>query len=112
MLNSNEKKLQTQWIVFSSLLIISWVVLTHVGLVTAIEIWTVSEVFNHCYIVLPASFYLMWEKRKEIAWDKLSPSVLPIPILICQILVYLFGLAGDLTCREERAPRIPLRCQD
>ncbi|MFT5994680.1 MAG: exosortase A [Francisellaceae bacterium] len=92
----DDNKTRNQWIIFSSLLIVSWVVLTYVGLTTAIKIWTVSDIFNHCYIVLPASFYLIWEKRNEIAWDKIKPSMLPIPLLIGQILVYLFGLAGDI----------------
>ena len=94
--NESSANIRSQWIIFSSLMLIGWFSLTYTGISTAVAIWTVSEVFNHCYIVLPASFYLIWEKRYQINWEKIKPTMLPVPILIGQVLVYLFGLAGDI----------------
>jgi exosortase A len=92
----NNITLDRSWKVYVCVTLFTWVLLTYQGLITAIEIWTISDVFNHCYIVLPASFYLMWEKRHEIKWSEIKLTLLPLPFLLGQVVVYLFGLAGDI----------------
>ncbi|GLR70938.1 exosortase A [Agaribacter marinus] len=86
-----------KWIyVLAALISILWVVFTWKGLTTAIEIWYISEIFNHCFIVLPACLYLVWEKRKEIPWHCARIEWWLLPVILMQLLLYLFGYAGDI----------------
>ncbi|MFC3120838.1 exosortase A [Agaribacter flavus] len=73
-----------------------WLAFTWTGVVTAVKIWYVSEIFNHCFIVLPACVYLIWEKRKQVPWQNAHIQAWLIPIIFSQILLYLFGYAGDI----------------
>ncbi len=87
----------TKWIYISAVLVnVLWLVFTWKGINTAVEIWYISEIFNHCFIVLPACFYLIWEKRKEIPWHCARVEWWLLPIIVLQILLYLFGYAGDI----------------
>ena len=78
------------------LLLCSWLVFSYQGLASAIEIWYISEIFNHCFFVIPVSLYLIWEKRDTIPWEYQAISFLALPFIVGQVLLYLIGIAGDI----------------
>lgn len=73
-----------------------WAVFCYVGLRSAIEIWAISEIFQHCFFVFPGAFYLIYQERTKLAHIALSPSWWALPFLCGQIAVYVLGLAGDI----------------
>ena len=79
-----------------SALILSWFFFSYQGLVSAIEIWTISEIFQHCFFVIPGSLYLIYLQRQALAGYAISPSYWAIPFILGQIIVYVVGVAGDI----------------
>jgi hypothetical protein len=46
----------------------------HVEVVRAVEVWDESTAYNHCYLILPISAYLVWERRKALAASSPQPN--------------------------------------
>ena len=80
-----------------------WIGLTFQGLVSAVEIWYISEIFNHCFFVLPVSLYLIWEKKDEINWRARQCTLLALPFIFLQVLLYVIGVAGDIQLFQHAA---------
>lgn len=79
-----------------SALIISWFLFSYQGLVTAVEIWYISEIFQHCFFVVPGALYLIYLQRETLATIEFKPSWWALPFVVGQIVVYVVGVAGDI----------------
>ncbi|MBL26768.1 MAG: hypothetical protein CMM50_04345 [Rhodospirillaceae bacterium] len=53
----------------------------------AVRVWIVSPTYNHCFLIVPISAYLMWERRSVFS------AVSPYPFLPALILIPGFSLA-------------------
>lgn len=73
-----------------------WLLLSYDALYSAGVIWLGNEIFNHCALVIPASLYLIWERRGEIAWSEAKSSNLALFFLFGQLVLFLLGIAGDI----------------
>ncbi|MBF7072152.1 exosortase A [Glaciecola sp. MH2013] len=80
-----------------------WLGFSLQGLVSAVKIWYISEIFNHCFFVIPVSIYLIWEKRNEVDWLNRSLSFYALPLIVLQVLLYLVGIAGDIQLFQHAA---------
>lgn len=78
------------------LLFVSWVVVFWQGLSTAIDIWLISEIFNHCLFVLPGAAYLIYLKRSELDLAYFRPNYLVSVLCVGSLTLYAIGLAGDV----------------
>lgn len=74
----------------------AWAIIFYQGIITAVDVWLVSEVFNHCLFVLPFSLYLIYQKRKAIQFSEIKPTLLPLLPLIGAMFLQLFALVGDI----------------
>jgi len=79
-----------------ALLFSLWLLVFWQGIHTAVEIWLISDIFNHCLFVLPGAFYLIYLKRKELDFSALQPAYFAYLCCLGWLLVYAFGLAGDV----------------
>ncbi|MBT3135655.1 exosortase [Alteromonas sp. ALT199] len=82
--------------VSSFLLLFLWLVFCWQGLTTAVEIWYGNEIFNHCFFIVPGALYLIYLKRYELLAQPIRTSVLALIIVIPALLLYVFGVAGDI----------------
>jgi exosortase A len=73
-----------------------WVLFWYRGTALAMaEIWYRSETFNHGFVVLPISLWLVWRKRKELARLPIDSATWPLPLLALTAFGWLLGdLAG------------------
>ena len=85
-----------QFVALFALLLIVWIVMFWRGIVTAVDIWLISDIFNHCLFVLPGAFYLIYLKRKELSVTEIKPVGWPLLLCIGCALLYLIGIAGDV----------------
>ncbi|WP_395344622.1 exosortase A [Ningiella sp. W23] len=69
----------------------------------AILIWLTNDIYNHCALVLPASAYLIWEKRKQIDLSTVKPSWLAFIALVLQLILYTLGTASDIQLFQHAA---------
>lgn len=92
----NQTKQHQGYIVafFASLLIC--LVLVHEPLYAAIKIWIGNEIYNHCLIVIPASIFLIYERRHQLDWSRLSTSWLGLVFFLGELLFYILGTAADI----------------
>ena len=77
-------------------LIIGWFFFSYQGLVSAFDIWYISEIFQHCFFVIPGALYLIYLQRQALAGYVITPSYWAIPFILGQIVVYVIGVAGDI----------------
>lgn len=73
-----------------------WSVIFYQGYTTAVNVWIVSEIFNHCLFVLPFSLFLIYRKKTQLNIADVKPSFLPLIPLACTIFVQLFAAVGDI----------------
>lgn len=74
----------------------AWLALVYASLWSAIEIWIGNEIYNHCLIVIPASIYLIYEKRLTLDWSQAKMSWLAVFIFVSQLILFVLGAAADI----------------
>jgi exosortase A len=79
-----------------SLILLIWGASFYDGIETAIEIWTVSEIFTHCLFVIPGACYLVFQKRSILSQQPFKPNYWLIMPLLGTLFLYTFGVVGDI----------------
>jgi len=72
----------------------------HVEVVRAVQVWDESTAYNHCFLIIPISAYLIWERRKALAASSPHPNPWVLLAMIPVGLVWLF--ADSLQILEGR----------
>ena len=75
---------------------IAWFYTYSQGILTAIDIWTVSEIFNHCFLVIPGAFFLIYQKRTQLFQQAFAANYWLLIPLIGTLILYTFGHVGDI----------------
>lgn len=57
----------------------------------AVEVWWVSPTFSHCFLIIPISLYLIWNKRHQLT--QMTPRAFPIALaaIIPFVLTWYVG---------------------
>jgi len=66
------------------------------GISTAIEVWYTSEIYNHCFLILPCTFYFIYQKKAKLAVQQFNPNLwllLPFTLLL---FIQVFAQTGDI----------------
>jgi exosortase A len=63
----------------------------HVEVVRAVEVWDESTAYNHCFLIIPISAYLIWERRHALAASSPHPDPRLLLAMIPVGLVWLFA---------------------
>jgi exosortase A len=66
----------------------------------AVHVWIDSTAYNHCFLVLPLTGFLLWERRSTIS--SLSPYPALWPLLMMPLLSAIWLLAAVLDIQEGR----------
>lgn len=83
-------EIRRAWIFAAAALTVFTLVLVAVfwhAVAAAVTVWYESRTFNHCFLIIPISAYLIWERREVFS------TVPPRPLLPALLLAPLFGLA-------------------
>jgi exosortase A len=78
------------------IIVVAWVLVFWQGLTTAVDIWIISDIFNHCLFVLPGAIFLVYIKRAELNVLEVKPNYLVFILCIGSLSLYAIGLAGDV----------------
>jgi len=77
-------------------LLVAWIYVFHDSFISAAEIWYISEIFNHCFFILPGAIFLIYRQRYALQKTNIKPNYwLALP-LIGLLVLYALGLAGDV----------------
>lgn len=84
------------WPLLALLAVLFWGLFSWSALQSAARIWYISEIFNHCFFVLPGAIYLIYEKRRQVDWQQLAPAPVMLLPIVGLILLYAAGAVGDV----------------
>lgn len=79
-----------------SLAIFLWLVAFFPGISTAFSVWRASEIYNHCFFVLPCVAYFSYVKRQAIYTAYVGPSWLLLSLVVPLLFIQVFAQAGDI----------------
>jgi len=91
----SELPLQRLWqvtLAFLALGALAFGFVFHVEVVRAVQVWDESTAYNHCFLIIPISAYLIWERRKALAASTPQPNA---KLLLAMIPVGLIWLIAD-----------------
>ena len=57
----------------------------------AVEVWWIYPAFSHCFLILPISLWLVWEKRQVLAAITPSVSLRPLWVFPAVLALWAFG---------------------
>lgn len=76
-------------------LIFAWFYVYYKALADMTSVWLGSETYSYCFFILPLCLYLIYEKKAQLAYVSIKPSLLLlIPLLFGQAIFLLSDLAG------------------
>lgn len=61
-----------------------------------VTVWRAATTYHHCFLVLPISLFLIWQKRDRIAGLTPRQEPLALCLLVAFALVWLVGRAGQI----------------
>lgn len=77
-------------------LMVLWAVTFYSAILSAAHIWAISEIYKHCFFVIPGAIYLMWRRRYLVVSAKPKPNYWLLLPLVGMLLLGVFGFAGDI----------------
>lgn len=63
----------------------------HATFADMVRVWSTASTFNHCFLILPISLFLIWERRAEVARIAPAPSLLGVGYVGVNALLWLTG---------------------
>tara|TARA_R110001592_G_scaffold59205_6_gene179675 strand:+ start:6166 stop:7650 length:1485 start_codon:yes stop_codon:yes gene_type:complete len=79
-----------------AVIFIAWFYTYNQGINTAINIWIISEIFNHCFLVIPGAFFLIYQKKAQLVQQPFVANYWLFLPLVGALILYTFGLVGDI----------------
>ncbi len=81
--------------VFFSTLLLTWFIVYFQALADMVGVWLGSETYSYCFLILPISLYLIYEKHEQLTLISINPNYwLLMPLLLGQVVFLLSDLAG------------------
>ncbi|WP_199610874.1 exosortase A [Flocculibacter collagenilyticus] len=70
---------------------------------SAVLIWQRSDTFAHCFLILPISAYLIWQKQQVLSYTQSKPNFwVSIPIVLV-LFIWLLGITSTTLALEQLA---------
>lgn len=73
------------------LLLAGWALVFVSSIDNMISVWSSSETYKHCFLILPVVIYLLWERKNELTEVPLKPNWLALIPLIGVLVVHLIA---------------------
>jgi exosortase A len=94
--NNNKARHSHTGIISLIAVVILWLSVFWQGLRTAFDIWLISDIFNHCLFVIPASLYFIYLKREQLALSSIKPNYWVLILCLGSLALYGVGLSGEV----------------
>lgn len=77
-------------------IVLVWIISSAEFLLSAVKVWVDSETFNHCFLVLPISIYLMWKHRDDVSPLRPEFSLGLYLVLVLCLPVWMLAYSGSI----------------
>ena len=64
--------------------------------VSAVRVWNESTAYNHCFLILPISAYLIWERREALLSRVPQPRAWPVLAMLPMALIWLIAAEAQI----------------
>ncbi len=81
----------------------AWLLVYHESLIDMVSVWGQSKTYEHGFVILPISLWLVWRKREQIKQAPLGTSWIPVVLLLLPTLLWMVGKAADVALFEHVA---------
>ena len=95
-MHAPEERHSTKGIIALLIVVAFWVATFWQGLVSAIDIWIISDIFNHCLFVIPASIYFIYCKKEQLSLSAIKPNYWVLILCFGSLGLYGVGLSGGV----------------
>lgn len=95
-MHAPEERHSTKGIIALLIVVTFWVATFWQGLVSAIDIWIISDIFNHCLFVIPASIYFIYCKKEQLSLSAIKPNYWVLILCFGSLGLYGVGLSGGV----------------
>jgi exosortase A len=79
-----------------AIFLVAWSIFAFQGISSAVEIWYGNEIFNHGFLILPATVYFAYVRRGDWLTQPVVSSFWPLPLIVLGVITYVIGFAGDI----------------
>lgn len=76
---------------FISIAALFWATVTN-----AVGLWSSSSAYNHCFLILPITLYLIWDKRQVLAGVVPTPSVWGLPVILLSAAAWFAAFVAGI----------------
>jgi exosortase A len=81
----------------SSLLLVPlWAILFSETLLDLIRVWGGSKTYEHGFLILPITVWLIWDARDKLDLTKAQFSLQALLLLCAAVMIWLFGIASNV----------------
>jgi exosortase A len=108
-INTHVEKIQpdsywlNKWGAGLGLWLLAWVLVFSDSLFSAVRVWAINDAFNHCFLVLPAVMYFIWQQRGAIFQQPPAFSWLGLLALLMLLFGYALGQAAHVEVLQHIA---------
>ena len=78
------------------LALLAWLILFQDALISAVEIWYVSEIFSHGFFIIPGALYFIWQLRFEVYKQDIRPNFWVLLFLVPTLILGVVGVVGGV----------------
>ncbi len=90
-------------IFYFTLPLVAWLLVYHESLASMITVWGQSKTYEHGYLIVPISIWLVWRKREQIKHTPLTTCWIPIVLLTLPTVLWMIGKAAEVNLFEHAA---------
>lgn len=83
--------------------LLAWGVVFHDAIEGMVSVWLQSKTYEHSFLILPISLWLVWRKREQIKVTPLGSAWIPVVFLIVPALLWMVGNAAGVALFEHIA---------
>jgi len=66
-------------------------------------VWEQSKTYQHCYLIVPISLWLVWQKKEQIQNTSIGIALLPALLVILPSLLWIVGRTAEIAFFEHIA---------
>lgn len=86
-----------------------WLLVFFESISDMVSVWSQSKTYEHGFLILPLSLWLVWQEKDRFRFRQLSTAWLPAILLVVPCLLWIVGRLADIAFFEHVAAVLSLQ---